>query len=305
MALRTVSLIVTLTLLSAGAISQNTRQTVEHQRFEVASVKQHAPASVHYGMVRGGPGTDSPGQLTGVNITLWNLIRRAYNVKPWLLSGPEWLDHSGYDVNAKTPSGAGPDQVAPMLQDLLAERFGLVVHWEARDLPIYELTVAKGGVKMKTAEKPGAVAPSGEATSARPQIDKDGCPALPPGIPRIAAWDIGRNTCMSGRTQTLAELAAQVESFLGRSIVNKTGLSGAYDFRLMFVPPGLEEANINGTVGDMHATALSPELAAAATEPAQTLVVAVERQLGLKLQASKGPIKVLVIDKASMVPTGN
>ncbi len=281
-------------------------------RFEVASVKPNDPSNVNFGMLRGGPGTSDPGRLSGVNVNLWKLIVRAWDLKlhlwHYLLVAPDWIaswNHSGYDIDARIPAGSSGEQVNLMLQNLLAERFGLTVHWETRELPVYELTVAKGGLKMKTAEsasgKTQPPAPAGE----RPPLDGDLCPMLPPGIAQVASWPVGRNECMTGRMQPVSRLLQLFEGQLQRAVVDRTGLSGTCDFRLRFVPAGMEEGNIAGTVGDVNANALNTELAAAASEPGESLIAAAQRQLGLKLQAARAPVKVLVVDKANQTPTEN
>ncbi len=101
-------------------------------KFEAASIKPAAPSGIRNYVMRGGPGTDSPGQLTCFSITLKMLILRAWDLRDYQLVGPSSLDSDKYDIVAKIPSGSTKDQVNLMVQDLLADRFGLVFHKETR-----------------------------------------------------------------------------------------------------------------------------------------------------------------------------
>jgi uncharacterized protein (TIGR03435 family) len=223
----------------------------------------------------------------------------------WRVIGPDWLDSDRYDIAAKVPPGATKEQMNLMLQRLLAERFGLVAHRETRSVPAYRLTAAKGGPKMKPAEKGSANTPRSAPPNGDPVADTDFCTVLPPGVPRTASWDVGRNRCWTGRMQSLSAIAWKSEINLMRPVIDDTGLTGLYDFRLRFLAPELAEGNIDGTIGDVYEKSLPPELAAAAAYPAPTLVVASEAQLGLELQSTKAPIEVLVVDKANRRPTEN
>ncbi len=140
--------------------------------FEIASVKR---AAVQSGMPRitGGPGTSSPGQLNA-NAPLWTLIMTAYSVRPWQFSGPAWLRDERWDIAAKIPAGATKEQINPMLQNLLAERFGLVVHWEPKAVPLYELALGRGKLRLKNATAPSGTQseqPSTVAFSIRGLLD--------------------------------------------------------------------------------------------------------------------------------------
>src|SRR5258706_15278617 len=119
--------------------------------FEVASIKPAAPPEM--GMMRvgsrGGPGTGDPTRFTASNFSLSNLITTAYDLRPYQLTAPSWVNSERFDVVAKVPEGATKEQFRAMLQNLLVERFKLVIHRETKELPVFELVVGKGGPKFK------------------------------------------------------------------------------------------------------------------------------------------------------------
>src|SRR5580658_7705186 len=111
--------------------------------FEVASVKPSPPSpdGAIRVMVRGGPGTSDPGQITYRGRSLKDLISSAYGVKSFQVSGPGWLDTERYDIAAKIPEGTTKEQFNVMMQNLLAERFKLALRREKKEFPLYELTI--------------------------------------------------------------------------------------------------------------------------------------------------------------------
>jgi uncharacterized protein (TIGR03435 family) len=265
--------------------------------FEVASVKPAAPGQ------RPLPG-DCTGTLVGgqfhcASVTLKPLLLLAFGLKSYQFEGPGWLDSERYSIVAKAPSGAGSEQLNAMLQNLLASRFGMVVHWESREMAIYELVVAKGGLKMKEAEKApaGAEAQPEPAANGRPPApqmthNKDGLPEFPPGVPGMFATAGGtppdRFAWVTARMQTIGSLLNMLQFQIGRPVVDKTGLTGIYDFNLRYE----------------GGSAASPS-ADAASDPEPTLFEAFEKQLGLRFEAKKGPVEVLVVDKVNRTPTEN
>ena len=151
----------------------------ESPTFEVASVK---PAEPQTGMgirvmMRGGPGSADPGQITYSNVSLKNVLTIAYAVKGYQISGPKWLDSERFDIVAKIAKGATKEQFQLMLQNLLAERFKLTLHHETKELPMYALVVGKGGPKLKeSVEEDGAGSsagsPSGSAGPGGPSLSR-------------------------------------------------------------------------------------------------------------------------------------
>ncbi len=244
--------------------------------FEVASVKPSPALSdnarVYFGPPRGGPGTPDPGQITWSYATLRYLLMTAYDVKAYQLNGPDWLNTERYDIVAKLPGGATKEQVSLMWQNLLAERFGLVLHHELKEFQVEELVVGKGGPRLKeTAEDPAAPLPPG------PPRLKDGA-LLSPGVVSMISPGPPPKVHTVARAQPLSQLAAMLSNQLNRPVLDKTGLAAKYDFTLDY--------NLNGLQA-------SPDNAG---EPGLDLAAAVQQQLGVRLVAGKASIDVLVVD---------
>ena len=259
-------------LFAAGAaFAQDAGHSPE---FEVASVKLAAPQTgdgVFVG-VRGGPGTQDATRITYVNLSLRNLLTEAYRVRAYQVTGPDWIDTERYDITAKVAEGATKDQVRVMLQNLLADRLRAVVHHETRDFPIFELTVAKSGSKLQ---------PSSSAS---------------PGMMMTAKNGQNRLTA-SG--QTLETLARVLENEVGNHVVDKTGLTGTYDFTLDFVRA------IDAFKGLPPGPAASTDRVADSLGDAPGLGTALQEQLGLRLEKARGPLDVIVVDRANKAPSDN
>lgn len=292
-------------------------QTTPQLEFEDASVKpagtaQKGPAA---GMILGGPGRGDPTRIIATGVTLGRLIYTAYDVPFDQMSGPAWLQEEHYDIAAKVPPGASADQVKLMWQDLLADRFGLVFHRDPKEFPVYELTVAKGGAKLKPAAHPDAkpAMPGDYPQSA--VLDADGYPVIPPGVAGMQSVPVNGVRHMTFQSRPLKGIVSTIQSSLGAitgpntwapaRVVDKTGLTGLYDFKL--------EVAGSGGIG----SAFQPQQTLGAgsgpggmidlQDPGggPSLFTALEKQLGLILTKSKATFDVLVIDKASRVPTEN
>src|SRR5580704_8066321 len=142
------------------------------QTFDAASVKPATlPSPDGRGMIMmqgptGGPGTKDPGRIHYPYMTMKNILMNAYDVKGFQITGPAWLDSERFDISATMPPDTTKEQFRAMLQNLLAERFKMTVHRETKELPMYSLTVAKSGPKMKEAAE--VPAPKEDAETAPP-----------------------------------------------------------------------------------------------------------------------------------------
>lgn len=163
--------------------------------------------------MRGGPGSGNPGQISFTSASLITLIASAYGVKAYQISGPAWFDAVSFDIVAKLPPGTSKEQVDPMLQNLLAERFALRLHHEKKALPVYTLTVGKNGPKMKLCEDPEA---GGE----------------------MGPWNGGAR--LAAPNWTMQALADFLSPRLDRPVLNMTALTPRYDFTLYWLAENME-----------------------------------------------------------------
>jgi uncharacterized protein (TIGR03435 family) len=261
----------------AVAVAAAEQATAQKPVFEVASIKLNSSGEGNASVA------DQPGgRFVASRITLRRVIQFAYRDNQQFLGGPDWLDNDRWDIEAKAPEGAVPprasafsmtvpDTMALRVQSLLEDRFKLTAHRETRELPLYELTAAKGGAKVKLSDDqtPPAALLGGGGQRGGP---------LPRGGIRLGRGDL------AAQAQSLAIFAAALSAlYLDRPVVDKTGLKGLYDIQLRWTPdPGL--------------TATTNPTAPPAAASGPTIFNAIEEQLGLKLEPVKGPLSVLVID---------
>jgi len=237
--------------------------------FEVASIKPSDPAGP-ISIRRSGY------RIATTGSSLLFLISWAYDIhSDRIYDKPNWLDSVRYDVLANAPQDdrpapprlpGQPSELQRMMQTLLADRFKLVIHRETRQLPIYAMVVAKGGAKVLLTPAPAVM---GQTPFSMP----------------------GRGHLIG--TRVSAEMLAKVLSDqLSNSVQDQTGLKGVFDFTLKWEPDTLSTAADGG-----------PAAAEARTGP--SLFTAIQEQLGLKLEARKGTVEVLVIDHIEKAPTEN
>ena len=295
----------TSSLLLLGAISTSVAQPpAQAPSFEVASIKP-ADTSARGLRFSGGPGTDSPGQLVIRNYPLDRIIARAFDkTHPWEIVIPDSVPTDRYDIVAKAPPGVTREQFSVMIQNLLAERFGLVAHREIREIPVYELVVAKNGPRLTVVNKPPVADQSGQ--SPRPRLDvnslpkdKDGWPILPPDAVGTFAASVPPYRRTMYRAQPFSALLEYLRFVLDRSVVDKTALSGIYNYDLNVLSLELPAANT-----DMSPAERTQALRDADSQVIPNLLAGVER-LGLKVISVKGPVEVVVIDKVNKKPTEN
>jgi uncharacterized protein (TIGR03435 family) len=280
-------------------------QTTDHPpAFEVASIRPSAPYDPRVGRTvhsDGGPGTKDPTTFTCENCRLQSLIAMAYDIPEYRLSAGDRMGMDSFIVSAKIPAGATKEQFHLMMQNMLAERFKLVVHHEQKEMQTYDMVVAKGGLKLKErGEEPPAKEDTPEPDPKQPEstevpkLGKDGFPTLPEGF--TAAMMKGRARMMYPR-QTMEWFAGMMAGQLGRPVIDATGLTGKYDFALFW-------AYGDGAAGRASASDSTP-LAGTSDPEGPSLFEAIQSQLGLKLEPTKGPVDIVVVDHAEKVPTEN
>lgn len=223
------------------------------------------------------------------SITLRSLIGDAYRVADHQISGaPDWLNSEKYDIEAKMDSSTADElrkftkdqtkiERLRMLQSILSDRLKLTVHRETKELPIYALVVAKDGPKLHEA-KPGDTYPNGIK-------GPDGIGR--PGYMNQTIGAGGRSEFI-GQGITMASLVGLLSEQLHRTVLDKTGLAGNYDFKLEWTVD--ENQTLKGIDGDPMPD--SPT----ADSSGPSIFTAIQDQLGLKLESKKGPVEILVID---------
>lgn len=232
------------------------------------------------------------GRFSAVNVSLRELVRVAFGVQVAQIVGPDWLRTERFDVIAKAdsepaPLAAGPSQrVLLMLQRLLAERFSLAVHNETRDLAVYALLTSRLGPQLRPSSIDCRELPAREQSWTMPPT-----PRSPGGRPDCD-MSAGPGRFVAGGVP-MTRLASSLSPFVNRVVIDRTSLPGLFDFELSWTPEGLPR--------------LSPD-AAAANQPLRLngievdpngpdLFTALREQLGLRLDSTRGPAEVLVIDR--------
>jgi len=271
-----------------------------HPEFEVASIRptdqsdpQHVQVGVHIDGAQ-------------VNIRYFSLkdyIRVAYRVKDYQVSGPDWIASERFDISAKMPAGGKGDEIAEMLKALLEERFKLKTHADSKEFPVYALIPGKGGIKLKeSVDDPSA--PPAEAPKA-PAVN-----VTASGSSRGVFLNLGGGSYftfadnkLEAKKLDMPRFCDTLARFMDRPVVDMTGLTGRYDISL------------NMTQEDYLAMLVRSALNAGVTLPPQalralefgngdSLAVALQ-QVGLKLDARKAPLPVVVIDHVEKTPTEN
>jgi uncharacterized protein (TIGR03435 family) len=323
---------VCLALTATLAIAQTT------PAFEVASVKPAAPidfAKMAEAMKSGqmpkiGPHIDGA-QAEFTYMALKELIVMAYKVKPFQITGPDWIANERFDIIAKLPSGASKDDAPKMLQALLQERFKLAVHRDSKENPVLALVVGKGGSKLK--ESPEAPQPIDENAPLKPgemkmdtaegpvrmTVGKDGSASVNMGVKGTMNYkmDMANQTLhldasmvtMSGFADMLTQFS-KIAGGSGRQVVDMTGLKGNYQVALDIsmadlmnmarATTGMDVPGGGG--GGVAATAAAD----AASDPSgSTTLVRAVQGLGLKLEQRKAVVEQLIVDHIEKTPTEN
>lgn len=276
-----------LSLMAACLSTYFSAQTVEPslKRFEVASVKPSRATEEQSKLSSG-----NPGRFIAINIPLRFLILHAYHLRDHeLVNAPEWTRDEGFDViGTYSPDRRPSDSdIRTMLQTLLAERFGLKLHGEKREIAAYELVIA-GKKGLGPWLKPSNVDCAVWVAEKRPKTNAGGPSPVMPSGKRSACTMIATRRYMVGGTQTMADLTGVLQAMLGRPVVDQTGLTGGWDIDLRWTPT------------DLRAGESGP----AAADESPSLFTAVEEQLGLKLRPDKQSFDVLVVDAVNR-PTAN
>jgi uncharacterized protein (TIGR03435 family) len=250
---------IALCLLAATSVLCQNQSTAPRLEFEVASVKPANPGDTNGG-IKATPGGAG---YVAENVPVRLMIMLMFDLHTsQLIGGPSWINTELYDVEAKADGPHTIDELHVMFQNLLIDRFNLQFHKETRNLPAYELVVDKSGPKMT--ENP-----------------------TPP------TFDIPINFTGAGQVVgvrvPMYYLAWNLSRLVGRPVIDETGLTKNYDFKLQFTPEPPP-----GAAGRSGGDGLAANPPPVATGP--DLFTALREQLGLRLETRKGPVEVMVID---------
>jgi uncharacterized protein (TIGR03435 family) len=260
MAIRIAILLLMTALVSYG------QQGTDSPKYDVASIKANIDSDFPYTFR-----IEPDGTLSATGITLQRLMMTAYNVQGFRIAGgPGWVTSRRWDMQAKPYPAASPDQVRPMLRTLLEERFQLRSHSETRSMSVYELVVDSKGSKLRKAKD----------TVANPTV-------------RAAAGSIELTKATS------ATFASQLSYALAQPVIDKTSLSGNFDFALKWTPQPGEDGG-PATAGLPPGTRPQP----ASTQDGPSIFTAIREQLGLRLKSGRALVEVVAIDGVQM-PTAN
>jgi len=243
--------------------------------FDVISVKPDKSGSGGMSM------TGVNDTYKGTNITVEDLVFNSYNLTSEdLISGlPGWARTAHFDVDAKVSNpdkkemdSLTPEQRKSMLLVILKDRFNFQAHLETKTLPVYDLILAKGGPKFT-----GGKGPNADTVAA---MAKRGLTGTKGGM-------IVYDGEITGGNIPVSSLVFSLTGAVGRTVIDKTGLTGTYDFELKWTPEHGGPANAD--YGQANAQDSGP-----------SIFTALEEQLGLRLQPSKGPVQTLVVDHVEM-----
>jgi uncharacterized protein (TIGR03435 family) len=250
------------------------------RRFELASIKPSVPGATDMGISGA-----APDQFRTVNAPLERIILYAFGRRDYqLVGGPDWIRIERFDITAKYPPDHSAAQVPAMVRALLEDRFKLKTHTETREGPVYALVLARADGRLGPDLKRSDVDCAAELAKAT------GIRTIMPGTPCAAAqYGEGRDRLIWGGNRTMAQLAAMLSAGAGRDVVDRTGLTGTFDVRLRWRP---------------DAGLTTPPDAQLTPDAGVSLFTAVQEQLGLKLESSRAPQEMLVIDSVER-PTPN
>ena len=236
----------------------------------------------------------APDRFTRPNITLSLILVYAYQMSEFQIQGgPDWVRTRRFEIDAKAARIVSADQMRLMVRRLLAERFKLKTHLETRDLPRYALVLARNDKRLGPRLKPSAVDCPAIIAARRPDYKLPTGPPQPgdPPLCLLRGRLGGGGQTMIAEGQPMAAIAKLLQPQAGRVVVDKTGLTGTWDFELeteLQIPVGLD----------------IPPNAFGKPREGLSLSTALPEQLGLKLESERGPAEVLVVDSVDL-PTAN
>ena len=279
-------------LAGTSVFAQSARPT--RVEFEVASIRPSSPA-----VSSGGARIDGA-QVHYARFPFREYIARAYRVRLSQVIGPEWIDSERFDIDAKLPAASTPAQIPEMLQVLLSERFALKQHRELKEMPIYALVLGKPPLKLKdSAPDPDATPRNDALVNVTVSVGAAGTSV---DLGHGSSYTFSSGGKFEGKRMTAEMIASTLERYCDRPVLNATRLTSTYDFVFDVTP---DESQVLGIRAAVNAgVKLPPQVTSLLDTGGNPLIVAVE-QLGLKLDARRAPVDVLIVDEARRTPTEN
>jgi uncharacterized protein (TIGR03435 family) len=317
-------------LVAASAAAQDNGR---RPAFEVATIKPSAAldvAALRTGRLHIGTRIDS-GRVDIGTISLLRLICSAYRLAPYQVKGPEWLKSTNFDIQAKIPDGGRADQIPEMLQTLLEERFGLKIHHDSKEEPVYALVVAKAGAKLKQSTTAGVTPPNDDSPKPENTISIPTVQGIvklvrgPQGVSmEMPDGEItGKVNISVNPTQpptfhldiasTSMKIFAAMLSIgvVDRPVVDMTGLTGSYDVAVDISSEDARKVMTSATDfgigrgGAGDGDGAKPAAAGVAGDPSGASIVSSIEKLGLRLESRKTPLDLVVVDRINKDPTPN
>jgi uncharacterized protein (TIGR03435 family) len=270
-------------------------------QFEAASVKASEALATGARMMM------MPGRFEASGVPLRGILRQALRAQDYQLVGvPDWVNTERYSIVAKAPEGAPPNAIPTMLLNLFKDRFALATHTETRQLPVYNLVLARSDGRLGRSFTPSSAECQAtiKARAAGPGPGAAGPgaargPDFSRGAPPPPTIDPDKPPCgfmrqgpgiANGGGASMAQIVQMLSQSTGLPVIDKTGLSGYYDINLKFQPEAGPNTGLFGPP--------PPGGQSFAVDPdAANIFTAVQEQLGLKLESVRGPVDVIVIDR--------
>ncbi len=263
--------------------------------FEVASVKPFSVRQTDAPVTLGARIDGAQARLVG--LTMRDLLAMAYRVKIYQLSGPDWMVSERYDINAKMPAGVSPDKLPEMTQSLLSDRFGLKVHREKKEMPVYALLIGKPPLRLKDS----VVDPNAPPPTAFTSTGTGSAQGIAVNLGNGASFSFAGGT-FDAKKVTAAQIAGILERFSDRPVMNLTDLKGTYDFEFTVTPEETQTLMIHAAVA---AGVQLPPQALRLLEGGGNPIESGAEQLGLRIESRKMAVDVVVIDQIQKTPTDN
>lgn len=271
-------------------------QSADGPRFEVASIR---PSTTQpEGQINIGLHLDGAQVRIG-SFTLKEYIALAYRTKISRVSGPDWIGSDRFDIAATIPAGNKESQIPEMFQALLADRFQLKFHREQKEFPVYALVLGKGPLKLKE------IPPDPDAAKGPVPVNAAGggsVQGVSVNLGGGSSWSFVPNK-FEAKKLSIAQFVGDFERFTDRPIVDMTGLKGQYDFAFDINPDDYRPMLIRSAIS--AGVTLPPQALRLLENSSSASLSDALGQVGLKLEARKAPLDVIVVDGANKMPSDN